>query len=195
MIYVPAKLIVWEDGIATAQNLVAFEYLFRFGILTSFLVQLINILLVLVLYKLLKPVSKNAAVLMAVFFLVSVPISMLNELNHLAALQFAHHVTEWQAMMLCLHLHKYGMNIASIFWGLWLLPMGYLVSKSGFLPKFLGTLLIIGGLGYLADVLIFVLFPESKIMIGQYTFMGEVLFPLWLLIKGVNEKKWKKVSN
>ena len=93
---------------------------------------------------------------------------------------------------LMLNLHQLGISIAGIFWGLWLLPMGYLVFKSGFLPKILGVLLIIGGIGYLVDSFAAFLLPELGMNIALFTFWGEVLFPLWLVIKGVDVEQWQK---
>ena len=94
--------------------------------------------------------------------------------------------------MFFLAAHEGGLFIAGIFWGLWLLPMGYLVFKSGFLPRWIGVLLIIGGFGYLIDSAIFFLLPDVDVTIAQFTFVGEVLLPLWLLIKGVNIERWEK---
>jgi hypothetical protein len=93
---------------------------------------------------------------------------------------------------LFLDLHEHGINIAGIFWGLWLFPMGYLVFKSGFLPRILGVLLMIGCFGYLIDSATFFLFPNFDASIAQFTFIGELLLPLWLLIKGVNVEQWEK---
>lgn len=93
---------------------------------------------------------------------------------------------------LFLDLHEHGINIAGIFWGLWLFPMGYLVFNSGFLPRILGVLLIIGCFGYLIDSATFFLLPNFDAKIAQFTFVGELLLPLWLLIKGVNVEQWEK---
>jgi len=65
-----------------------------------------------------------------------------------------------------------------------------LVFKSGYIPGILGVLLIIGGLGYLIDFFAFFLFPNVNATISQFTFLGELLLPLWLLIKGVNVERW-----
>ncbi len=86
MMYGPSSLIVLGDAATTANNIMASESLFRLGIVNDLIAQTVGILLVLVLYKLLKPVNKNHAVLMVIFFLVSVPIAMLNMLNQIAAL-------------------------------------------------------------------------------------------------------------
>ncbi len=74
---------------------------------------------------------------------------------------------------------------------IWLLPLGYLVYKSGFLPKFLGVLLMIACFGYLIDFVTFFLFPKFDLKVSLFTFWGEMIFPLWLLIKGVNVERWK----
>ncbi len=135
------------------------------------------------------------------YLLVGVPIAMLNELNQFAVLLLLHggnYLTvftadQLQALVpLFLDLHEHGINIAGIFWGLWLFPMGYLVFNSGFLPRILGVLLIIGCIGYLIDSATFFLLPNFDAKIAQFTFVGELLLPLWLLIKGVNVEQWEK---
>ncbi len=195
------SLIVPGDAAATANNIMASESLFRLSIVSLLMVAIGHILLVLVLYKLLKPVNKNHALLMVIFMLVGAPIAMLNELNKFAALLLssgADYLTVFTAdqlpaqVMLFLNLQEHGVFISQIFWGLWLFPMGYLVFKSGFLPRILGILLIIAGFGYLIDSVTFFLFPNFDAIIIQFTFYGELLLPLWLLFKGVNVEQWEK---
>ncbi len=157
--YVPTVLVVAGDAVATTKNIMANIGLFRLSIVTALIVQVTHIFIVLLLYKLLKPVNKNFALLMVIFMLVGIPITMLNELNHFAVLLLSSGADylkvftadQLQALVLMFHdLHEYVINsIASIFWGLWLLPMGYLVFKSGFISKIPGVLLIIAGSGYL----------------------------------------------
>lgn len=201
ILYVPSQLVVPGDAATTASNIIASEGLFRSAIVSNLVGQTIFILLVLVLYKLLKSVNKNLALLMVVFVLISVPIAFINEINHFAVLILlsgADYLTALEAdqvhaqVMFFLDLHQHGILVAQIFWGLWLLPLGYLVFRSGFLPKILGLLLMIGGFGYLFDVLTFSLFPDFDITISQFTFVGEVLLPLWLLFKGVNVEQWEE---
>jgi hypothetical protein len=200
ILYVPATLIVPGDAAATATKVMASEALFRFSIVTALLVQIVNIFVVLFLYKLLRPVNKDMALLMAVFILLGAPIAMLSELSHVAVLVLlsgTEALTVFTADQLqalaafFLDLHKYGVGIASIFWGLWLFPMGYLVFKSGFLPRIIGILLMIGCFGYLIDFCVMVLLPNLEVTVSQFTFIGELLLPLWLLIKGVNVERWK----
>ncbi len=180
--------------------------LFRLGIVTALIVQVAHIFIVLLLYKLLKPVDKNYASLMVIFMLVGIPITILNELNHYAVLLLSSGVDylnvftdgQLQTLVLMFHdLHEYVINsIASIFWGLWLLPMGYLVFKSGFISKIPGVLLIIAGCGYLIDTFAKILSPNySATIIAtiiKFTLFGEVVFPIWLLIKGVDVEQWEK---
>jgi hypothetical protein len=173
----------------------------RLGIVSALLVQIVNIFVVLLLYQLLKPVNKNMAVLMAIFLLIGVPIAMLNEVNQFAVILLSSGADSLRAFTasqlhalasLFLNLHDFGINIAQIFWGLWLFPMGYLVFKSGFLPRILGILLMIGCAGYLVESFATFLFPGFAVNIALLTFWGEVLFPLWLVIIGVNVEQWQK---
>ena len=200
MLYGPESLTVTGDIGATAVNIESSEMMYRFAFMGDLLGQVIFIFLVLLLYKLLKIVNKEQAVLMVVLVLVGVPIAMLNDLNQIAALMIASgagdlgvfEVSQLQAhVALFLDLYQAGLHIAFVFWGLWLLPLGYLVFKSGFLPKILGILLIIAGLGYLFEFFTFFLFPSQEISIKMFTFWGEVILALWLLIMGVNVEKWE----
>jgi hypothetical protein len=195
-----SSLIVPGDAATTANNIMASESLFRLSIGSALMVQVGHILLVLVLYKLLKVVNKNHALLMVIFSLVGNPITMLNELNRFAVLLLlngADYLTPFTAdqlqslVSLFLALHEHGVLIATIFWGLWLFPFGYLVFKSGFLPRILGVLLIIAGSGYLIDFVTFFLFPNFP-SIGQFLTWGELFWPFWVLIKGVNVEQWEK---
>ena len=135
---------------------------------------------------------------MVIFALVSVPISMLNELNHFAALLLssgAGYLTAFKAdqlnalVMFFLELRKYGTFIPQVL-SFWVLLLGCLVFKSGFLPRILGILLMLGGLCYTVQAVLFSLFPNFDAMIlGLFAFIGELLFYLWLLIKGVKDQK------
>jgi len=198
VLYVPSVLVVPGDPAATARNILASETLFRSGTVSHLIGQTIFIFLVLALYRLLSPVNKDHARLMAVLALLGVPIAFLNEVNHLAALQllrgpdylgaFTTDQLQAQAMLFLDH-RRLGLLIAQVFWGLWLMPLGYLVFTSGMLPRVLGVLLIVAGCGYLVDCGTHLLIPGIDTTVTQFTFVGEVLFPLWLLIKGVNVER------
>jgi hypothetical protein len=188
------------DAAATASNITASESLFRLGIASNLLSQMCMIFVSLLLFQLLKPVNKNMALLMVIFNLLGVPLVMLNELNRLAVLLLLGdaHLTiftpdQVHALVpLFLNLHTLGLNIADIFWGLWLFPMGYLVFKSGFIPRILGILLMIGCFGYLIQSFAAILLPNLDVGIILVTALGEFLFALWLLIRGVNVERWEK---
>jgi hypothetical protein len=202
--FVNSRLIVPGDTATTVNNIMASESLYVSGIVSWLISQTVFILLVYVLYKLLKPVNKNHAFLMVMFVLVAVPISFINELNKFAALLLlsgADYLTAFTASQLhalvplFLDLHEYGIHINSMFFGLWLLPLGYLVFKSGYIPRILGILLMIGWLGYMLEFFTFFLFPDFNAAIEPVftiTGIGEFLLVLWLLIKGVNVEQWKK---
>jgi hypothetical protein len=201
IIYVPSVLLVSGDAATTSRNIMASEWLFRSGTVSHVISQIILVFLALALYRLLKPVNKDHAVLMVVLALLAVPIASLNEVNHLAAVRVLAHADEGaftasqlQAQaMLFLDMRQDGITIALVFWGLWLLPLGVLVFKSRFLPKVLGVLLVIAGAGYVIDSGTQLLSPGGA-TIGQFTVVGEILFTLWLLIKGVNVARWQQVA-
>jgi len=201
LLYLPSHFIVRGDAAATATNIIASESLYRIGIALNLFNAVGQIFLALALYQLLKVVSKNAASLMVIFSLASVPISMLNELIQLAVLQLisgadylkALPIDQVQAWVyLLVRLHNQGLLIAQIFWGLWLFPMGYLVYKSGFLPKIIGVLLIIACFGYVISSFGRILGYSVDIIL--YTSWGEVLLLLWLLIKGVDAEQWNQCA-
>ena len=199
LMYVPSKLIVSGDDVTTVNNIIASETLFRLGILGGIICYTAFLLLPLVLYKLLSSVNKTHAVMMLTLAVVSVPISFVNMLNKFAVLTLiskANYLSIFEAeklqtqILLYLDYYRNGNQIASIFWGLWLFPFGYLAYKSGFLPKVFGILLMIGCFGYVVDFMGSFFFPKYG-ETGFATFLtipgslGEIGICLWLLVKGV----------
>ncbi len=191
-IYIPKALVVLGDAAATANNILANEFLFRLSIVTAILNALLLVITALFFYKLLKPVHKNYARLIVLFTVIVAPISMLNELNNVAVLlllKSPEYLTMFSAgqlqalISLFLNLHQYGIQLVGIFWGLWLLPMGYLVYKSNYIPKIIGIFLMITCLGYLIDFTTFFLFPNFGVIVSEYTWLGEVMMVFWLLFK------------
>lgn len=136
--YVPSKLIVWGDAAKTFQQIAASETLFRLSILSSVICYVAFLILPLVLYKLLNSVNQMAAKLMVVLSVISVPISMLNLQNQYAALALINtgFPNIESQLMLLLERYDSGILLVSVFWGLWLLPFGRLVYKSGFCQEF-----------------------------------------------------------
>ncbi len=201
--YVPSQTIVQGDLSATVSNIAALESLFRLGIAAGLICYTAFLLLPFALYKLLSPIGNNIAVLMVAFAVVSVPISLFNLTNKLDILSLLSGADYLQAItaeqlrarvMLSLAAYSNGILVSKVFWGLWLLPFGYLVYKSGFLPRVLGILLMVGCFGYLIDALGNVLFSSySNTVIASYVTLpaalGEIGTCLWLLIIGVRERK------
>lgn len=199
--FVRQSLIVPGNAVETVNNIMASESLFRLGFVAELVGQTVFIVLVMALYRLLKPVNRNQARIMVLFVVVAVTITCLNMLNQFAALLLlsgADYLAVFEAgqvealVLLFLNLHKAGYLIAQVFFGLWLLPLGYLVYKSGFLPRIVGILLMAACFGYLIDVVTFSLFPNFELVISEFTFIGELLLMLWLLVKGVNVEQWQK---
>ncbi len=202
LIYVPSQLIVSSDAVATVANLKASEFLFRLGIVAGLACQVLYVLLPLTLYKLLKSVNEQKARLMAILALVSVPVSLIAytyKFNVLTLLGNADYLTAINAtqlqteIMLQLASFNNAIHVASIFWGLWLLPFGYLVYKSRFLPKFFGIFLMMGCMGYLIDFIASTLWPNEyrasglSSYIGMPSAIGEIGIGFWLLIMGAKE--------
>ncbi|MGZ4778496.1 MAG: DUF4386 family protein [Thermoanaerobaculia bacterium] len=195
--YVEPSLVVFPDAPATARNILASETLFRLAILAELISSIGFIFLVLSLYRVFRNVDRAKAITMVILVLVSIPISLVNVANLVAALRLlkggaslaAIGTSQLQAMaMLFLRVHGAGIFIAQIFWGLWLLPLGMLVRRSGFVPPILGTLLIFNGLAYPIVTLIWLLAPSytaPATQIALFPQLGEAWFILWLLIKGV----------
>ena len=199
--YVPSKLIVWDNPSSTFHNIVSSELLFRLGIFGGLLCYTFFLFLPVVLYKLLKPVNEKYAKLMVLLAIVSVPISFINIQNKFTILSLISNPdylkifsTDQLQSQVLFYLNQYesGIRIVSIFWGLWLFPFGYLVLKSGFLPKILGILLMLGCLGYLINFVGYSLVSNySKIGISSYislpASLGEIGTCLWLLIMGAKD--------
>lgn len=135
---------------------------------------------------------------MVILMLVSIPISLLNVLNEIGALilvRGADFLSVFEKAqrdalaMLFLKLHFQGIVVAQVFWGLWLIPFGVLVFKSGFLPRILGVLLIIACFGYLANsfVAFGMLSHVFSRVVGQLT-ICELPIIFWLLIRGAKDQ-------
>jgi hypothetical protein len=196
LIYVPDTLIVSGDATATASHIRASETLFRLGIASELFAFTMFIFVVLALYRLFKGVNEKHALAMAILLLVSIPISLLNVLNDIAALvlvtgaNFLSVFDKGQLDALAylfVRLHSQGFVIAQIFWGLWLFPFGILVIRSGFTPRFLGVLLFIAGSGNLASSFASLVLPSYRQLVDPFATVltiGELPIIFWLLIWG-----------
>ncbi|WP_411028820.1 DUF4386 domain-containing protein [Spongiimicrobium sp. 3-5] len=206
LMYIPSQLIVWESPSETLENIINSELLFRLGIISGIVTFLAFLLLPLALYKLLHEVNKTSAALMVLFAITSVPISFVNILHKFSILTLISKpnylkdvdISEIQQQtMFYLDLYNNGVEISQIFWGLWLLPFGYLVYKSGFLPKIFGMLLMAGCFGYLITFFGDFLYPDFhkttfSTIVGLPASIGEIGICLWLLIAGARTLNFRK---
>ena len=195
-----SNLIVFGDASATASNIMASEWQFRIGI-TGDLISIVFFLLAAwALYVLLKSVNKDLALLFLLLNLGGVAVYSINLLNQFAAvllLSGADYLKVFQAdqlqslAMFFLNLHHNGYWIAQIFFGAWLFPLGYLVFKSGFLPRILGIVMMIHCVGWLMTSLQFFLFPGFEVityLTYPLGFISEFGLTLWLLIMGAKDQ-------
>jgi uncharacterized protein DUF4386 len=197
LIYVPSHIMVEGNPAVTSNNILAHEFLFRLSIISQFTSLIVFVLLAFVLYRLLKQVNEFLAKVLVTLVVVQVPMVFLFETLNFTALMIAKGAIlkavetdqKQDLVLLLLNMHTYGMMILEIFWGLWLIPFGQLVYKSGFIPRIFGVCLFIGGIGWVCDSVTFLLFPGYHPYVSQYIAVigaiGELPIILWLLIKGV----------
>lgn len=195
------RLVVTGDAAATAANILREPMTYRFGILIGLVTHVIFLFLVVLLHKLLAEVDKTQALLMVVLVGVGVAVALANMLNWFAPLQllsgdaYLGAFSQPQLEALALGSQRFrsaGSIIPMAFWGLWLFPFGFLVMRSGFLPRILGILLFIAGGAYVATSLTSILLPEYRGMLFRYLtplYMGEVPIIFWLLIRGAGERR------
>jgi hypothetical protein len=198
--YVPSRLIVHANAAATASNIAANETLFRLGIAGELIGMAGFIFVARALYDLLKGVNRRHASLMVTLIVVSIPIAFVNELNSIAALVLVRgddflslfEKPQRDALaMLFLNLHHYGFVVTEIFWGLWLFPLGLLVYRSRFLPRFLGVWVALAGFAWVILSLTGLLLPQYQDKVDTYSqpaLFGEIALMFWLLIKGAKPK-------
>jgi hypothetical protein len=203
--FVRDSLVVQGDATATADKITASESLFRVGIASDLVMIISDVALALVLYALLKPVSNNLALLAAFFRLTQAAILGINLLNLFLALAFAKGADYLSALasgqldaltLQFIEAHAIGYAIGLVFFGVSLFILGYLVFKSGYLPRVLGVLLIVASSVYLVDSFANVLMPNyeeyaelfGSVVFGVALFV-ELAFALWLLVKGVKEQQ------
>jgi hypothetical protein len=191
--YVRQRLVVPGDAGATATNITAHETLFRLGIVAFLVVIILDVVVAWGLYVLLKPVSRSVSVLMAWARLVFAVIFAVAVVNLLSAVHLitdptsraAFQPTQLNAqMMASLNAFSAGWAVALVFFGIHLILIGYLAWKSGYIPKLVGILLVIAGLGYAADSFIGFLVPDYVPTAALFTFVGELVLALWLVIRG-----------
>ncbi len=204
--FVRGTLIVPRDPAATAERILGSETLFRVGLVGEMLTSACDVALAVILYVLLQPVNRHLALLAAFFRLAFVGIHGAAKLFEVVALVALGDAGLWKAFdapqlhalaYMSLRVHGLGYGISLLFFGLCCILFGYLIHKSGYLPRIIGTLLVVGGLGY---VIFSVAQMLSPALAAKYLFPWIMLpaFPaelglaLWLLLKGVDVPKWEE---
>ena len=197
MFYVPSQIDTYGDAATTSRNILSHEFLFRTSVVNDVISSTLWVIMVLVLYRIFKPVDKRQAKILVALVMVQIPTVFFMDAFNIASLMiFKGEVLTTFALnqrqdlaTLFLRMNDYGVLTLEAFWGLWLLPLGILVYRSRFLPRFLGIWLIITGVFYLVLSFTSVMLPQYKDMILHSVLalpaeIGEVAFMLWLLIRG-----------
>lgn len=197
-IFVRDSLVDYNDAAVTAKNILASEFWYRFGFVSELMMLVCDIGVTTILYIILKDFSQNLSLLSTFFRLTSISVLCTVALSHYAALFFlgnteyltVFNLNQLEALsLLSIKLHGSGYNISLLFFGIHLIILGYLIYSSAYFPRIIGVLLLIGGLCYNINSVIWFLFPTLVKMIYPAIlipcFLGELLFSLWLLIKGV----------
>ena len=201
--FMEKKVYVSGNAAATARNVVAHSGLVRAAIVADLFQATIWVFLAMTLYLLLKHVNKNAASVMVVFVAIGAGITLLNAVFEFEGLRVATGAVNLAAfgtagsnalVLLLLDTQHYGIFIAQIFFGLWLVPLGYLAYKSaGWFPKWLGVLLIVGGACYLVDLFAQFLVPDFGKEIHSFIWipsaLAEISMVVYLLVIGVRIQK------
>jgi hypothetical protein len=197
-VYMPRKLIVPGDAAATAQNVLANESVLRLAVLAELWHGAVFIVLALALHRLLADVDRWPARLMVAFVVAMVAVSYVNAAHNLGALALfsapeflgGFDATQREGLgYLFLHLHTLGTRVNQMFWGVWLLPFGWLVVRSRFIPRLLGVWLLLDGAAWIVSCIAWVMLPEAgprlfSLLMPLY--MGELGVYTYMLVKGVN---------
>lgn len=197
LFYVPMQTRVPGNAAATAQKLLANETLFRSGLALGVFTLIIFLVVAILLYRLFKPVDADLARLMVVGVVVQVPIGLVLDTFTIASLMIFKGealkelgVEQRQSVaLLMLKLSSYGTQLLQSLWGLWLLPLGILVWKSRYMPRWLAVFVFLNGVTYVLISLAFMIAPTWQAVLQKYTFpllFGELAFMVWMVIKTVN---------
>ena len=202
--YVPSKLIVSADPTATAANLRNFDFLYRLGFASFLIESLCDTALALILYVLLKPVNKQLSLLAAFFGLMATATFAFAELFYLApqlilGRAYLNNFTPDQVnslALLSLKFYGYAGMIFTAYYGMAWIVRSYLIFRSSYLPKLLGVLMAIGGIGFVVRNFLLILAPAyASDVLLMLMFPGGLIMTVWLLVKGVNVQKWNARVN
>ncbi len=202
-VFVRGNVIVSGDAAATARNILASESLYRLGFAADIVAGAAYTVVTILLYELLKPVSRSLSLLAAFFSLVGIAIGAVAALGHLAPLLLLNgaqylnvfSTADLQALaLLALKLHAQGYLICLVFFGFYEGMLGYLIFTSTFLPRTLGVLVTLAGVAFLINSFALFLSPATGSALNPYMLaldgIGEIGLTLWLLVMGVDVNKW-----
>jgi hypothetical protein len=203
-VVVRGRVIVPNDATATAANLRSLESLWRVGIAAEVVLLICAVSLIPIFYILLRPVSRDLASLAVFFNLISIAVeavAALNLVGTLFPLGNAGYLAAFQPEQLsalstlAVRSHTYGFAVALIFFGCECVVLGYLIYRSGYLPRVIGAMMVIAGLCYVTNSFALLMAPNLASQLFPAIllppFVGETSLCLWLLLKGVDVRKWK----
>ena len=195
--FILSKLMVRNDAAATAANIRASDFLFRFGFVAYLMEAICDVALVFVFYKLLQPVHKGLAQLTVLLGMVSMITFAFAEFFYyantlvLADSEYLKTFSKEQLESLgylLLRFYGHAGGLFLIFYGLASIIRGYLMFRSDYIPQWLGALLMIGGVGFVLRTFVLVLFPAY---VSDFYMMPMVLtilvMGIWFSVKGVKE--------
>lgn len=201
-VFVRGALTVHGDAATTAQNILASEQMYRFGFVADLVCLICGTFLSLIFYILFKPVNKQLSLLALIFSITAGAVMAVNLLNQQAPLLLLHSSSYLKAFtieqlqtqsLFYLNLQSQGYNITLFLFAFYFPIIGYLVYKSNFLPRILGVIYTLAGVGYLINSLAWFLFPHLAAYLFPWVlvpaFIGEVSMSVWLITKGVNPQK------
>ena len=200
--FVRQKLYVLNDHAATTQNILENQWLFRLGIVSDLVMSTMFFIYGYVLYLIFKSVNKNISLFLLLCSVISVAMFCQNSLNQFAVLEllinpdYSDGFKPEQLQILSLffqNIHTKGYAVNQIFYGLYLLPLGYMIIKSGIVPKIIGIFLVLGFIGDLIEVAAYFLYPSiESVILENITIpadIGEFSLCLWFIIKGARNQK------
>lgn len=195
---IAGKFVAVNDPATTAANMVAHESAFRLAGTTNLIATICYLAVTLLIYELLRPVNKSIALFGVLVSLIGCVVGGAGCLLFLLPIGLLHEAQSTGAVAL-LALTEPVNNIGFVFFGLHVLSIGYLIRKSSFLPSFLGVLLTITGLCYLTSSFFgFLALPfANRLMpiVAAFGLIGEDTLTFWLLIAGVNTRRWQEQAS
>ena len=199
-IFIRGKLVVGGNAAATAANILAHEWLFRLGGAGDVISVVCDTAVAVLFYELFAPVNKGLSLMMALFRIIFVAVMGAITVNHFAAVMYLHQTPPLQEQaLLSLRMQSLGFNIALVFFGVTCVLLGYLIVRSTFLPRILGILMVISGIGYLINSFVHLLAPAYGAFAFKYILapcgIGELLLIPWLLAVGVNSSRWQEQAS